>query len=169
MRAALSLTQGSNNMPEAPTKTARGHRAPLVRQFSVFLPNKVGALLDLTRTLGDTGVHICGLSVIDTADSAVVRMVVDDPDRARAALQGKQMAASESSVVVVELPQGPEKLGVILSHLLAAEVNIQYTYSLMIRPHDKALLALHCEEPEFARDALTQAGYTVLTQNDISR
>lgn len=156
-------------MPENTTKTAKGRRSPLVRQFSVFLENKVGALLDLTRTLGDASVHICGLSVIDTADSAVVRMVVDDPDRASEALQDAQMPASESTVVVVELPQGPEKLGVILSHLLAAEVNIQYTYSLMIRPHDKALLALHCEDPEFAHDVLTSAGYDVLTQKDISR
>jgi hypothetical protein len=156
-------------MPETNAKTAKERRSPMVRQFSVFLENRVGALLDLTRTLGDANVHICGLSVIDTADSAVVRMVVDDPERAREALAENQLPASESDLVVVELPQGPEKLGVILSHLLAAEVNIQYTYSLMIRPHDKALLALHCEDAEFAFDALSSAGFAVLTQKDISR
>jgi len=57
----------------------------------------------------------------------------------------------------------------VLRSLVAAEVNIQYTYSLMIRPHDKALLALHCEAREFARDVLIKAGYRVLTQRDISR
>ncbi len=151
------------------SKTARKQHEPLVRQFSVFLQNRIGALLDLTRTLGDTGVHICGLSVVDTADSAVIRLVVDDPDRARESLAKAQLPATESEVVVVELPQGPEKLASVLRHLLAAEVNIQYTYSLMIRPHDKALLAMHCEEPEFAREALVNGGYIVLTQKDISR
>ena len=53
--------------------------------------------------------------------------------------------------------------------LVAAEVNIQYTYSLMIRPNDKALLALHCEDSEFARDVLLKEGHSVLSQKDISR
>jgi hypothetical protein len=71
--------------------------------------------------------------------------------------------------VVVEMPRGPEKLDTVLRSLVAAEVNIQYTYSLMVRPHDKALLALHCEDPDFARDVLMKAGYRVLSQKDISR
>ena len=70
-------------MTEAAPKTSESLRPPLVKQFSVFLENKVGALLDLTRTLGDANIHICGLSVVDTADSSVVRMVVDDPDHCR--------------------------------------------------------------------------------------
>jgi hypothetical protein len=156
-------------MAEPNTRTAETLRTPLVRQFSVFLENKVGALLDLTRTLGEANVHICGLSVVDTADSAVIRMVVDDPDHCREALHKAQIPASESSLVVVELPRGPEKLDNVLRQLVAAEVNIQYTYSLMIRPHDKALLALHCEDPEYARDVLTKSGFAVLSQKDISR
>jgi hypothetical protein len=156
-------------MTEATKRTAGAVREPLVRQFSVFLENKVGALLDLTRTLGEANVHICGLSVVDTADSSVIRMVVDDPDHCRQVLHKAQIPHSESDLVVVELPQGPEKLGRVLRHLVAAEVNIQYTYSLMIRPRDRALLALHCEDPEFARDVLTKGGFPVLTQKDISR
>jgi len=156
-------------MTEATIRTAQQQREPLVRQFSVFLPNKLGVLLDLSRTLGDANVHICGLSVVDTADAAVIRLVVDDPDWCRAALHRAAIAATESNVVVVELPHGPEKLGAVFRSLVAAEVNIQYTYSLMVRPRDKALLALHCEDGEFAREVLTNAGYAVLTQKDISR
>lgn len=143
--------------------------SPHVKQFSVFLENKVGALLDLTRSLGEANVHICGISVVDTADSAVVRMVVDDPDRCRELLHDLQMAAGESDLVVVELPHGPEKLGEVLRYLVAAEVNIEHTYSLMIRPHDKALLALKCEDPDFAREVLLKSRITVLSQQDISR
>jgi hypothetical protein len=156
-------------MAEASPRTSEALRQPLVKQFSVFLENKVGALLDLTRTLGEANVHICGLSVVDTADSAVIRMVVDDPERCRELLHKAQIPASESELVVVELPHGPEKLGNVLRHLVAAEVNIQYTYSLMVRPRERALLALHCEDPEFARDVLVKAGFSVVSQKDISR
>ena len=57
----------------------------------------------------------------------------------------------------------------MLRYLVAAEVNIQHTYSLMIRPNDKALLALHCEDPDFGREVLQKAGVKVLSQKDISR
>jgi hypothetical protein len=156
-------------MAEPNTRTSEATRAPLVRQFSVFLENKVGALLDLTRTLGEANIHICGLSVVDSADAAVIRIVVDDPDRCHEVLHKAQISANESNLVVVEMPRGPEKLDHVLRQLVAAEVNIQYTYSLMIRPHDKALLALHCEDPEYAREVLTKAGFAVLSQKDISR
>ena len=156
-------------MAEATPKTAETLRPPLVTQFSVFMENKVGALLNVTRILGEVNVHICGISVVDTADSAVVRMVVDDPDHCREALHNAQVPVGESNLVVVELPSGPEKFDSVLQHLVAAEVNMQYTYSLMVRPRDKALLALHCEDPEYAREVLTKAGFAVLAQKDISR
>jgi hypothetical protein len=156
-------------MPDAVKETAQTIRSPLVRQFSVFVENKVGSLLTLTRTLSDANVHICGISIVDTADSSVVRMVVDDPDRCREALRKAALAFGESNLIVVELPRGPEKLDNVLRHLTTAEVNIQYTYSLMVRPRDKALLALHCEDPEYARDVLDKADVTVLGQKDISR
>jgi hypothetical protein len=154
---------------QSESKVSSSLQPPLVRQFSVFLENKVGALLDLTRTLGESNVHVCGISVVDTADASVVRIVVDDPDRCRESLAKAGIPVSESNLLVVELPRGPEKLDTVLRCLVAAEVNIQYTYSLMIRPHDKALLALHCEDAEFARDVLAKAGYSVLSQKDISR
>jgi hypothetical protein len=96
-------------------------------------------------------------------------MVVDDPECCREVLHKSSIASSESDVVVAELDRGPEKLAQVLRCLVAAEVNIQYTYSLMIRPHDKALLALHSEDPDFAREALLKAGVVVLSQKDISR
>lgn len=156
-------------MARTSSRIAESMQTPHVRQFSVFLQNKVGALLELTRRLGEANVHICGISVIDNADSAVVRMVVDDPESCREVLNDLQMAASESDLIVVELPHGPEKLAEVLRYLVAAEVNILHTYSLMIRPHDKALLALHCEDSDFAREVLAKAQIALITQKDISR
>ncbi|MCX6899926.1 MAG: acetolactate synthase [Verrucomicrobia bacterium] len=150
-------------------KTTEAMRGPKVRHFSVFLPNRVGALMELTKALGEANVHICGLDVINTADSAVLRMVVDDPGRCKDVLAQKNFAATESDAIVVELPQGPEKLAAVLSILLTAEINIEFTYSLMIRPRGKAVLLLHVEDEDFAIEMLAKAGVAVLGQSDISR
>ena len=101
-------------MAKSGSKTNESLQQPLVRQFSVFLENKVGALLDLTRTLSDSNVHVCGISVVDTADASVVRIVVDDPERCHDALGKAGIAVKESDVVVVEMPRGPEKLDTVL-------------------------------------------------------
>src|SRR5437899_10053264 len=110
-------------MAKSESKTRESLQEPLVRQFSVFLENKVGALLDLTRTLSEANVHVCGISVVDTADASVVRVIVDDPDHCREVLHKAQIPMGESVVVVVELPRGPEKLDAVLRSLVAAEVN----------------------------------------------
>jgi hypothetical protein len=144
-------------------------RDPLVSQFSVLLINKVGALFKLTRTLTDRSISICGLSVVDTSDASLVRLIVDDPDACREVLGSSKHAFTEAQLVVVELPLGMHGLDKVWQPLAQAEVNLKYTYSLLIRPKNKALLALHCDDPEYARNALVNAGFTVVGQQDISR
>ena len=150
-------------------KTTEATRGPRVRHFSVFLPNRVGALMDLTKALGEANVHICGLDVINSADSAILRMVVDDPSRCRDVLARQGIAVAETEAIAVELPMGPEKLGNVLSILLTAEINVEFTYSLMIRPRGKAVLLLHVDDEDFADSVLSKAGIVVLGQADISR
>jgi hypothetical protein len=150
-------------------KTTEAMRGPKVRHFSVFLPNRVGALLDLTKSLAEANVHICGLDVINTADSAVLRMEVDDPGRCKDVFARKGFAAAESEAIAVELPQGQEKLTFVLSVLLSAEINIEFTYFFMVRPRDKAALLLHVDDEEFACGVLSKVGVAVLGQSDISR
>ena len=155
-------------MPEA-AKTTEGLRGSKVIQFSVFLENKVGALLDLTKTLSNANVHICGISILDTSDSAVIRMVVDDPQRARQVFREVAKIANERAILAVELPQGPEKLDLMLRALLAAEINLAFCYSLMVRPRGHAVLALHVEDDDYAAQVLNKSGFKVLKQEDISR
>ena len=150
-------------------KTTEATRGPRVRHFSVFLPNRVGALMDLTKALGEANVHICGLDVINSADSAILRMVVDDPSRCRDVLARQGIAVAETEAIAVELPMGPEKLGNVLSILLTAEINVEFTYSLMVRPRGKAVLLLHVDDEDFADSVLSKAGIVVLGQADISR
>jgi hypothetical protein len=150
-------------------KTSRGMQDRTVRQFSVFLENKVGRLLDLAKLLGSNHIHICALTVIEMADAAVVRLITSDPGETRDVFHRAGVAHSEFNVIAVELPHGPEGLDKVLSALLEAEINILFTYSMMIRPRDKAVLALGVEDEETAMDVLRRHEYTVLGQGDISR
>lgn len=144
-------------------------RGPLVRQFVIYLENKVGALLDLTRTLGTHNIHICGISIVDTTDAAVVRVVVDDPDRCRELLDSKGIPAKENPVIVVRVAQGPEELEDVLRALVEAEVNLDYLYALLIQQKHYTLIAIHCEDPGYARFAMERMGMEILTQADLSR
>lgn len=151
------------------TKTARRTHDRLVKQFSVFLENKVGRLLDLAKLLGSHHIHICALTVIEMADAAVVRLIVSDPEEARDVFHRAGIAHSECNVIAVELPHGPEGLDKVLSALLEAEINVLFTYSMMVRPRDRSVLALGVEDEETALDVLRQHDFAVLSQADISR
>ena len=87
----------------ATSTPARKKQADPIRQFSIFLANKAGRLLELIRILQSRHVHVVALTILDTTDSAIVRMVVDDPDTARAIFHEQAVAHTESAVVVVEL------------------------------------------------------------------
>src|ERR1044071_8805177 len=103
------------------TQTAKGTRDRLVRQFSIFLENKVGRLHNLAKLLGSHHIYICALTVIEMADAAIVRIITNDPDRTRDVLNEAGIAFSECDIVAVELPHSSEALDRVLSALLEAE------------------------------------------------
>ncbi len=105
-------------------KTARGPQEDEVKQFSIFLENKVGRLLDIVKIFSQAQVHVVALSILDTADAAIVRLVADDPDRARTFLQEHGLAFTEVTLVVVELSSSAADLKAVLTALLQAECNI---------------------------------------------
>jgi hypothetical protein len=139
-----------------------------VKQFSVFAENRVGGLFDLTALLKEHNVHIMALTVLDTTDSAIMRMIVDDPDKARELMVNNDFPYVECEVLVVEVPNEAH-LKSVLAALLEAEINLHYVYSFLKRPGDKLALALNVEEPETAAQALNGRGFKVLTHHDIAR
>lgn len=139
-----------------------------VRQFSVFAENRVGRLHDLTALLRTHDVHIMALTVLDTTDSAIVRVIVDDPDRARELMVNNDFPYSEGVVLAVEITDESELKGV-LAALLEAEINVFYVYSFIKRPEGRSALAISTEDVDVAAQALNQRGYRVLTQHDIAR
>jgi len=132
------------------------------------MENKVGRLLDLVRLLDEAGIHILAVSIIDTADSAIDRIVTSDPEHTRDLLRRHGMAFSETPVVVAELA-GPTDLRTVLTALLQAECNMHFIYPFLSRPRGKACLALHVEDNELAEAVLKSAGFATLTQSDLSR
>jgi hypothetical protein len=139
-----------------------------VKQFSVFAENRVGRLYDLTTLLKDHNVHIMALTVLDTTDSAIVRLVVDDPDQARELLVNNDFPYTEGEVLVTELTDESDLKGV-LGALLEAEINVHYVYSFLKRPEGRSALAINAEDIDIAAQALNRRGYRVLTQRDIAR
>ena len=148
--------------------TARAREPEPVLQFSVFVPNRMGRMHEVVRCLGECQVHIVALCVLDTTDSTILRIVVDDPDGARRLLDGKAFAYTESVVVCVEI-EVERVLQEVLGALVEAELNIHYTYPFLTRPGGKAALAISIEHRDVAEDALRRHQFTVLYQGDISR
>jgi hypothetical protein len=156
-------------MESTELKTAKGPQEEEVKQFSVFMENKVGRLHDIVKMFAQAHVHVVALSILDTADAAIVRLVVDDPDKARAIFQEHGLAFAEVTLVVVELSSSAADLKAVLTALLQAECNIHSAYSLLTRPRGKAALALHVEDRECAASVLLSNQFKLLTQRDISR
>ena len=153
---------------EAPVQTERGD-GPRVNQFSIFLPNKVGALIEVVRMLNERSIDVVAISVQDSADTAIVRIVVTDPDGVADIFREHSIPFSVCELCVVELSDGPHGLGRLLSALLAAEVNIFGSYALLTHPRGRTALAVHVEDNECACAVLSGAGFKILSQADISR
>lgn len=151
------------------TRTTEKEEGPRVRQFSIFLKNKVGALLDVVKMLNDHHVEVLAVSVQDSADAAIVRLVVSDPDSVQELFTTHEVAFSTCDLVVVEMKDGAAQLGKLLTALLMAEVNIHGSNSLLTHPRGNTALALHVEDTECACAVLRSHGFRILSQGDISR
>lgn len=149
-------------------KTTQSRPSDPVKQFSVFTENKLGRLHDLIGAFGRRNVHVLALTTLDTTDSSILRVVVDDPDRAREILDEERFSYTESDLLVVEIPSG-EKLSEALAVLVMVEINIHYVYSFIFPANGRSALALSVEDREVAAQALVQQRFNVLTQRDFSR
>lgn len=148
--------------------TARGRDWPSVRQFNVFLENRVGALLDVLRRFQSTDIRIVATTVVDLADCSIVRIVLSDPERALEIFQLANMAITESDLLVVQLPETAQPLVDICKALLVAELNIDYAYPLLVGPHGRAALALHVDDHETAVQTMIRQGFTVFSEKDLN-
>jgi len=148
--------------------TARGIITPKIIQLSVFLQNRVGILLQLMKHLEAREVHVCAMAVIETADTAILRMVVDNVPVAKKAFQERGLTVYESDLVAVEMPiQDGIGITSVLGTLLRAEINIHYVYSLITRSNDCPVMAFHVDSIDTACKVLSTHGLRLVGQDDI--
>lgn len=151
-------------MATQPFETAEAAGYPTVRQLSVFLENRLGQLLRLAKLFEQQDIKILALSVVHSVDCAVIRLLVDNPDAATEVLRAGGFPLSESELIVVSLPPGRRGLLAIWSALLEAEVNISYTYPLLVHPRGRPAVAIHVDNLEMAERTLIKAGFEVIDQ-----
>ncbi len=155
-------------MARQPYETLDAQGSPTVRQISVFLDNRMGQLLRLTRLIEDRNIRILGLSVIDSVDVAIVRLLFDPPDEAAKTLREAGFAISVKELLVVKLPRGQRGLLTILSALLSAEINVAYAYPLLPARIGPAV-ALSVDNLEIAAETLRSRKFVVLSEADLSQ
>jgi hypothetical protein len=147
--------------------TMRGRNFPALRQFTVFLENRVGQLLDLVRRFETSRVHIVGFSISDSSECAFVRLILSHPDQGREILDRAGLAVVETDVVGVELPSGEQPLVKVCKALLQVEANLIQAYSLLAQPHGVPAVVIRVENIDTAIETLTEKGFTLLTEGDL--
>jgi hypothetical protein len=147
--------------------TSRGRDWPSVRQFNVFLENRLGALLGVVRRFETSDNRIVAMTIVDSADCAIIRLVLSDPERALEIFQQANLPVTESDLLVVKLPDGPQPLLQICKALLQAEIDVHYAYTLLVGQEGSMALALHVSDHETAVNTLQEKNFTIYTENDL--
>lgn len=147
--------------------TMRGRDYPSIRQFTVFLENRVGQLLEVVRRFENSNVRIVALTISDSAECAVVRFLLDDPEQGREVLERAGLAIVESDLIGVELPDSPQPLLQVCTALLQAEINISQVYPLLARPNDRPAVALMVDNNDLALETLAEKGFKTVNEDDL--
>lgn len=133
-----------------------------VKQISVFLENRAGRLWELCDILGKNDINMRALSIGESSDFGIVRMIVNDPDAAKQVLTDAGFTATETDVVAVVIPDVPGGLAKVLGVLKDAGRNVEYAYAFVARSEDKAIVSLRVEDVAGAQKALVAADFAVL-------
>src|SRR5580698_2067578 len=134
--------------------TARGRNYPAIRQFTVFLENRIGQLLEVIRRFEGSKVRIVALSISDAGECAFGRFLLSHPEEGREILERAGLAIIESDLIGVDLPDGSDALLRICTALLQAEVNIIHAYPLFIHPRGRASVALMVDNIDMSQETL---------------
>ena len=133
-----------------------------VEQISIFIENKFGRLAEVTRVLGDAGVNIRTLSLADTSDFGILRLIVNDTEKAKTVLKERGFTVNKTEVVAVEIPDRPGGLADILQTLDADGINVEYMYAFVERCGENAVMIFRFDETRKAIASLSDKGFNVL-------
>ncbi len=138
-----------------------------VRQLSVFAENKNGTIYEITKLLADGGINIRAFSVAETASFGVLRLIVDDPRQAAAVLSAADKIVSVTDVVAAAIPDRQGGLSELLSVLLGANITIDYLYAFVKNVTGGACVVLRVADNEAVEKILADAGFVILTEEEI--
>jgi hypothetical protein len=138
-----------------------------IRQISIYLENKPGQLGAICRILADADINIAALSLADTSDFGLVRMIVDDHEKAKDVLGANGYPVVVREVVAVCVPDCPGGMAQVMSAIDAAGVDVEYSYAFAFHKGEKAVLVFSFRNPDVAAKALAEAGCVTLAEKEI--
>lgn len=133
-----------------------------VEQISIFIENKSGRLAEISRILGEASINIRALSLADTTDFGILRLIVDNVEKAKSVLKERGFTVNKTEVVAVEVPDRPGGLATILQTLDAARINVEYMYAFVERCGGNAVIIFRFDETDKAITALSDNNFSIL-------
>ncbi len=133
-----------------------------VKQLSIFMENRAGRMAEIARQLGEAKINIRALSLADTSDFGILRLIVNDVDKAMQILKDSGHTVSLTEVVAVEVPDSPGGLASVLEPLRSGGVNVEYMYAFVEKATDKAVVIFRFEDIDAAVKVLAKAKISVL-------
>lgn len=139
-----------------------------VEQLSIFLENRSGRLAEVTNVLARASINIRALSLADTADFGILRLIVNDTERAREALRESGFTVEKTPVVAIEVPDRPGGLAGILAVIKDKGINVEYMYAFVEKSGQNAIVVFRFDDPDRAVDVLRKAGVRILSGKELS-
>lgn len=154
--------------PNSTSSTIRNPGRDLIRQFVIYAENKLGWLNDFIVMLKSDDIHILAISVLDTSDSSVIRVIPNYPKNLARLLKSQSISFTEREVIAAEV-KNEESLHQITHSLLRAEINIHYIYPFLNQPNGRPVMAIATEDQDIGEEALKAHQVTVLNLEDFNR
>ena len=139
-----------------------------IEQISIFLENKSGRLAEVTSVLSEAGINIRALYLADTADFGILRLIVNDIERALQVLKDNGFTVTKSGVVAIEVPDRPGGLSKILNTIKDEGINVEYMYAFVEKSGENAIVIFRFDELNKAIDILQKAGVNILEGEELS-
>ncbi len=140
-----------------------------IKQLTVFVQNKKGAIVSITDILAKNNVNLRALSIAETEDFGILRLIVNDEEAAEKVLGEQGYLIKTVDVVGVKIGDAPGKLTSALDVLDKADINVEYLYAFMARTEKHAYVVLRVEDNNIAETALEKAGFHLITEADINK
>ncbi len=140
-----------------------------IKQISIFVQNKQGRLAEIIDILGKNNINICALSIADTTDFGILRVIVDEPDKAEQILKEAGLAVTITSVIAVGIDDNPGGLAKPLHILSAKSVTIEYVYAFVSKSDHKAYVIIKVDDKDKAIEALIANNVPVMKHEELNR